>query len=117
MSVRHDRVFAIPLPPRLTPNVCPPHPHPSPSSCNLLWVNPPQDRDRANHLFIKNLHPFLNNKDLYDAFSLFGNVLFCKVAVDGDCTSKGYGYVHYEEEAAAAEAMRKVSIGGFDRLS
>ena len=62
----------------------------------------------TGNLFVKNLHPGVTHKDLYDAFSLFGNVLSCKVAVANDGKSKGYGYVHYEAEEAAKEAMAKM---------
>ena len=44
----------------------------------------------------------------YDTFSLFGNILSCKVATDENGKSKGYGYVHYETGVSANMAIAKV---------
>ena len=75
-----------------------------------MWSqrDPSLRKSGTGNLFVKNLHPGVTHKDLYDAFSLFGNVLSCKVAVANDGKSKGYGYVHYEAEEAAKEAMAKM---------
>eukprot|EP00620_Florenciella_sp_RCC1587_P015717 CAMPEP_0182574016 /NCGR_PEP_ID=MMETSP1324-20130603/21567_1 /TAXON_ID=236786 /ORGANISM="Florenciella sp., Strain RCC1587" /LENGTH=712 /DNA_ID=CAMNT_0024789235 /DNA_START=96 /DNA_END=2235 /DNA_ORIENTATION=- len=79
-------------------------------SCRIMWSqrDPSLRKSGTGNLFVKNLHPNVTHKDLYDAFSLFGNVLSCKVAVANDGKSKGYGYVHYEAEEAAKEAMSKM---------
>lgn len=46
---------------------------------------------------------------LYDTFSLFGNILSCKVATDDSGGSKGYGYVHYETGVSANMAISKIN--------
>lgn len=46
---------------------------------------------------------------LYDTFSLFGNILSCKVATDEAGESKGYGYVHYETGVSANMAITKIN--------
>lgn len=66
-------------------------------------------RSGVGNIFVKNLHEGIDNKQLYDTFSLFGNILSCKVVTDKETgLSKGYGYVHYETAEAAAQAIEKL---------
>ena len=95
---------------------------------------PKQEREKSinsdntfTNVFVKNLDKNVDNKALYDTFSLFGNILSCKVAQDVTGASKGYGYVHYETAEAAEEAILKINgmliaekevfVGHFQRQS
>lgn len=79
--------------------------------CRIMWSqrDPSLRRSNVGNIFVKNLHPSIDNKQLYDTFSLFGNILSCKVVTDPDSNdSKGYGYVHYETAEAASAAIEKL---------
>mmetsp|Transcript_14251 Transcript_14251/g.21091 ORF Transcript_14251/g.21091 Transcript_14251/m.21091 type:complete len:675 (+) Transcript_14251:93-2117(+) len=78
--------------------------------CRIMWSqrDPSMRRSGVGNVFVKNLDESVDNKALYDTFSLFGNILSCKVVTDADSKSKGYGYVHYETAESANGAISKI---------
>lgn len=71
--------------------------------------DPTLRKSGAGNLFVKNIDPEVDTKTMYEAFKQHGTVLSCKIAMDEDGKSRGYGFVHYEHEADAAAALDKMN--------
>lgn len=77
----------------------------------IMWSN----RDRTirenavGNIVVKNLDRSIDNKTLFDTFSMFGDILSCKVGTDKSGESLGYGFVHYASPDAAQQAIKKIN--------
>ena len=79
-----------------------------------IWImyancDPSINKSGLANIFIKNLDKAVDAKVLYHTFCVFGTILSCKIATDdASGQSKGYGYVQFEEDEAAQNAIGKM---------
>ncbi|XP_028975835.2 polyadenylate-binding protein 1-like [Esox lucius] len=72
--------------------------------------DPVRRKSGVGKLFIKNLNKkTIGNKNLYETFSVFGDIYSRKVVYDENGESKGYGYIQYETQASADRATEKLN--------
>jgi len=79
--------------------------------CRIMWSHrdPALRKSGVGNIFVKNLAPTIDNQQLCDTFSKFGNILSCKVSTNSRGEPLGYGFVHYESEDCARKAVEAVN--------
>ena len=76
----------------------------------ISWYNrePENYRNKTeNNIFVKNIPKDITQKEFYDYFNKFGNIVSCKIAEDEDGESMGFGFVLYDSEENAKNAIKE----------
>ena len=61
-------------------------------------------------LFVKNIHPDINEVMLESLFAVHGEILSTKIIYDrADWTSKGFGFIEFEKKEDALKAIEAMN--------
>mmetsp|Transcript_2134 Transcript_2134/g.6316 ORF Transcript_2134/g.6316 Transcript_2134/m.6316 type:complete len:644 (-) Transcript_2134:300-2231(-) len=71
--------------------------------------DPASRKSGVGNIFVKNLDKSITSGDLYNTFGQFGPIASCKIATDSVGNPKGYGFVQFEKQEAADEAIARVN--------
>ncbi|KAL1935826.1 hypothetical protein VTP01DRAFT_4966 [Rhizomucor pusillus] len=79
--------------------------------CRIMFSqrDPTLRKTGAGNIFIKNLDPSIDNKGLHGVFEQFGKVLSCKISLDEQGRSMGYGFVQFDSSEAANRAIENIN--------
>jgi polyadenylate-binding protein len=57
-------------------------------------------------LLIKNIPKTIFSQTLEKSFESFGQIISCKVSINDDYSSRGYGFVYFNDRESAARALK-----------
>ena len=76
--------------------------------CRISWAqrDPTMRKTGVGNVFIKNLAKSIDDKTLRDTFSVFGNIISCRVMTNSSGESRGYGFVHFDNDDMSQAAIK-----------
>ena len=77
---------------------------------HISWYNREPENYRSkieNNIFVKKIPKNVTQKEFHDYFNKFGNIISCKIAEDEDGESMGFGFVLYDSEEKAKNAIKE----------
>jgi polyadenylate-binding protein len=76
----------------------------------IMWCDhdPTLRKSGVGNIVIKKLEKTIDNKTLHQTMTVFGPILSSKIAIDDNGESKGYAYVHFQDENIAKQAAKQL---------
>ena len=81
-------------------------------SIQISWYNREPNNFRARpefNVFVKKISKDVKPKEFHDFFSKYGNIVSAKLAEDDEGDNVGYGFVLYDNEEAAKNAIKQAN--------
>ncbi|CAJ2672591.1 unnamed protein product [Trifolium pratense] len=77
----------------------------------VMWSSRDADARKSGrgNVFVKNLAESIDNVGLHDLFHKYGNILSSKIEMSEDGKSKGFGYIQFDSEESANDAIQKLN--------
>ncbi|KAK2454889.1 polyadenylate-binding protein [Trifolium repens] len=77
----------------------------------VMWSSRDADARKSGrgNVFVKNLAESIDNLGLHDLFQKYGKILSSKIVMSEDGKSKGYGYIQFDSEESANDAIEKMN--------
>ncbi|XP_050893043.1 polyadenylate-binding protein 7 [Lathyrus oleraceus] len=75
----------------------------------VMWSSCDVRKSGKGNVFVKNLAESIDNVGLHDLFQEYGNILSSKIVMSEDGKSKGFGYIQFDSEESANDAIQKMN--------
>ncbi|CAI8602530.1 unnamed protein product [Vicia faba] len=75
----------------------------------VMWSSCDVRKCGKGNVFVKNLAESIDNVGLHDLFQEYGNILSSKIVISEDGKSKGFGYIQFDSEESANDAIQKMN--------